>query len=140
MNSEKCLKSVENSLPLMTLDTELSLPVIYEHELSLGRMHAVTGDTRYRLTVTRVFHIRAKWMGNFMLLYMAPCTCFDIICPKIEMIVRMRWYMALKTLPFFYWRAPNRFERSLHDGCALLNFFMALEAEHRFFYCQVLPL
>jgi len=67
-------------LLLMTLDAELSFPVEMEHKFSLGRMHTMTGNAGYWLTIARVFCLWSKWMSNLMLRCMTSCTCLNTIC------------------------------------------------------------
>ena len=113
----------------MTLYAELSLPVINQHKFSLGRMHTMTRNACDRLTVSRIFDILSERMGDFMLLDMAACTCFDFVCPEVERIIGMWRYMARKTLPVLYRNTPDTLESLFHEERALLGCFMTVNAE-----------
>ena len=126
MTSDKCLISVDSSLFLMTLDAELPLSVIDKHEFGLGSMHAMTCNTCHRLTIPRINSILPERVGNLMLQRVAACTCLYTVLPEIKFSRRMERNMTIKTFPIFYRNTPNRPQCFLHEGCALLNLFMAL--------------
>ena len=113
----------------MALDTELSLPVVNKHKISLGRMHTVAGYTCHRLTVAGIYRILPERMHDFMLFSVASCTRQDTVRPKVKRVIGMRRYMALKAFSIFYRNTSDGFQSLFHKGRLFLGNFMAFETK-----------